>query len=851
MRRTFAFFALALLLASCSDRPSPVAPRFGSPIAQQPETRAIEVESPAAATLGPRSADRVLVDARAAIQRAASLDDALDSWGASLHGVSDVRVRFAGDIDGAGTSAIRIDWEGERRCAERSPSIGVTLPEPYPTRMYIQWKQRLGRTRTGGGLGKIDSFVIPSSRCKELDGRFVWTVGRDASSGRRVDLRWRGEAAPRPELNVKRTDILAPPNQGWVFLPGAHTGEVLVQTLYLQAESRPGAADGAARLWVGDRLLIDRVGLALGAEAFRRMNFPWTMAAPLRGQTEYYWDMVSWVSAVSALTLDALPAAPMSVGDRATLQAQVIDGHGADVSAYVPLTWQSSDDGVARVSARGELVAVGAGDAVITVRAEGSSAEARVRVLHRGLYVAADGTADGDGSWARPWDLPTALSGGGGRIVAGDTIWLRGGVYRGDFTSLLVGTPAQPVVVRQLPGEHATIEGRLRVRGAASLFWGFEVLQADALATNRPALVADVPGTRFVNLIIHDAGENGISFHTPGGVNEIYGCIIYNNGNNEHLDHGIYASNADGEQFITDNVLFNNMASGIQVFRTDARSPVVNARVVGNISFNNSYIAASRDEENITAGGNGITSGLVITDNVLYYAPGGNGHNLRVGLDAEADGSRVNDDAVVRGNYVVGGAKVFQIENWRTAVVEDNTFVVAELPPTLTRIVRMSGATGGYSWRRNTFHVNASAIWSFVYTPNDTTQSLDDWRARTGLGADDQVLVTAPVATRVFVRPNRYERGRAHIAVMNWANEGAVALDVSGILRPGDRYEVHNVQDLASAPVVSGVYDGAPIILPMSGVDPPPAIGRPRSVPRTGPFFDVFLLTLAASNGLR
>ena len=70
------------------------------------------------------------------------------------------------------------------------------------------------------------------------------------------------------------------------------------------------------------------------------------------------------------------------------------------------------------------------------------------------------------------------------------------------------------------------------------------------------------------------------------------------------------------------------------------------------------------------------------------------------------------------------------------------------------------------------------------------------------------------------------------------------AVDVSSVLKPGDRYEVRNVQALFDAPVASGVYQGGTINVPMTGVTPPAPIGRvTRTPPKTGPAFDVFLLT--------
>src|SRR2546430_15149648 len=74
------------------------------------------------------------------------------------------------------------------------------------------------------------------------------------------------------------------------------------------------------------------------------------------------------------------------------------------------------------------------------------------------------GTPRGDGTRDRPWDLATALSGGRGRVQPGDTIWLRGGTYTGNFDGTLTGTSTAPIVVRQYPGERATIDGNLHVR---------------------------------------------------------------------------------------------------------------------------------------------------------------------------------------------------------------------------------------------------------------------------------------------------------------------------------------------------------------------------------------------------
>jgi hypothetical protein len=72
-----------------------------------------------------------------------------------------------------------------------------------------------------------------------------------------------------------------------------------------------------------------------------------------------------------------------------------------------------------------------------------------------------------------------------------------------------------------------------------------------------------------------------------------------------------------------------------------------------------------------------------------------------------------------------------------------------------------------------------------------------------------------------------------------------VGVDISGIVATGAHYEIRNVQNVYGAAVASGTYSGGAVSIPMNGVAPPKPIGRtaPSSTPRTGPNFDVFLVT--------
>jgi hypothetical protein len=74
-----------------------------------------------------------------------------------------------------------------------------------------------------------------------------------------------------------------------------------------------------------------------------------------------------------------------------------------------------------------------------------------------------------------------------------------------------------------------------------------------------------------------------------------------------------------------------------------------------------------------------------------------------------------------------------------------------------------------------------------------------------------------PTGLEVFVRPNEYESGRAHIIVYNWDRLESVSVDLSRSgLDKGAAYEIRDVQDLSGSPVAAGFYTGDPVEIPMT-----------------------------------
>ena len=410
------------------------------------------------------------------------------------------------------------------------------------------------------------------------------------------------------------------------------------------------------------------------------------------------------------------------------------------------------------------------------------------------------GAPGGDGSRARPWDLATALAGADGRVQPNDTVWLTNGRYAGSFHTQLRGEPGRLIVFRQERGSRATVDGTLRADGAYLAFWGFEIMQSNPL-TGGYGLEARTNGGKFINLVIHDAGTMGVSYWTPGEDAELYGCVVYNNGTHENLDHGVYVHNERGTKRLADNVFFNNLAYGIHAYAGPGNAPQHNISVQGNIAFNNGTISRRyRAKGNILVGGDVPMSGIEVSSNLLYFS-GTDGVNLRLGYAPVS-----NDDVIARGNFMWGGATALWLGQWQRAQVDGNTL-------------------GG-----------ASQLLAGAATPFERTNLT-------------YPMPRIPSTAAVFVRPNRYERGRAYIVAYNFPRQAELKADVADVLNPGDAYELRSVQDPFGPPLARGTYAGDSLPLPMSEpVSPALPIGRPTATPpTTRPLFDVFLLTLSGA----
>lgn len=431
------------------------------------------------------------------------------------------------------------------------------------------------------------------------------------------------------------------------------------------------------------------------------------------------------------------------------------------------------------------------------------------------FYVSPNGRTVSSGSASDPWNLATALA-HPAAVRPGDTIWLRGGTYRGTFASKLTGRSGAPIRVRQYPGERATLSGSttadiatLTLEGSHTWYMGFEVTSSNTrrnFAQGEPVPFGDglyILGTnlKVINLAIHDNSQ-GVGFWEKASDSELYGNLIYYNGfvkPDRGHGHGIYTQNSTGTKWITDNILFLGFAGGMHIYGS-SQAELNNYEVTGNTFFQNGGL--HEGTRSFVMGGTTGNPGLrnLRFDGNYGYDSGKGSAGGNLGFYSPCQG-------VVFTNNHLSGYR-------RTSVVGLGDFCDK-------RAVTMTG---------NVLHGMKIENFEREDFPSNTYY----------------LNGAKPAGTKVFVRPNRYEPGRANITVFNYDLRSSVDVNVSGVLPSGARYELRNVQDFFGPPVLSGAYDGRSLRVPMTGLRVASPLGWPAPPP-TGPEFNAFVLMTVPS----
>lgn len=552
------------------------------------------------------------------------------------------------------------------------------------------------------------------------------------------------------------------------------------------------------------------------------------------------------------------------------------------------------------------------------------------------FYVAPNGSPSGNGSLANPWDLQTALN-QPASVVAGSTIYLRGGTYLGKFDSQLTGTAAAPITVQSYPGEWAVIDGyvtttlssaisstqttlsltdgskfpaasvisiadqadpgseeqlklivksgnnysnvqrhwngtptrshasgaqvilggnQLTVYGSRCIYRDFEIKNSDPVRTQIPANSQNSPHlrgeglfivgglNRFVNLVIHDCQE-GVFVGAAGYGSEIYGCIIYNNGyvaGGAHNGHGLYLLHSDtvNTAFIKDCLVFNNNNIGVK--GDSQNGDAVNIWVEGTASFNNGSWPQDNERRYgiLMASNNGIADLITIKNNFLFIPGARGGEQLKLGL-----GGSTNGRLTVTGNFIGGGGQALSISKWGPITFTGNTIHAKTNMGGGNSEMAYYEALGGspsITWNNNTYWNQVSNARGYYSVIGGSARTFPQWKADLGFDSNSAENVMAPTSNWVSVRKNAYDTKRANIIIYNWLGTSTVNTDVSSLLASGDTYAVYAAENYFGSPVLTGVYTGAPIALPMSGSAVAQPVGWGTTLTTVRPAFGAFVI---------
>lgn len=486
----------------------------------------------------------------------------------------------------------------------------------------------------------------------------------------------------------------------------------------------------------------------------------------------------------------------------------------------------------------------------------------------KSVFASPDGRPDADGSQSNPIDLTTALS-EEGPVRPGDTLWLLDGVYRGSFVAALSGVEAAPIYIKQFPGGRAILDGAgslkstLAVTGSDVWLWGFEITNSDpervfdrpSGGDTRRATGLSVAGARdrLINLVIHDA-DTAVSMSEKAAAIEIYGCIIYNNGVSDPRGaqgSGLVIEGTPGANTVTDLITFNNQSVGVSA----SGERLERLRIDGLVSFNNGRDVSNPNIKlsNLSVSSTARAGEFTLSNSHLYHAPDMVGPNLILGSAQVSSGVLTVD-----GNTIGGGSGVMSAARWAAMTVTNNLMYLRSTADVKTdqiiAQVRTSARPTSNKWTGNTYVDQTSRGYAFAF--NDATNSFGggnlnfaEWQKASTFDGASTYSTTRPQGTKTYVRPNRYEPGRAHIVVYNWDKQAkvSVSLDNAGLAR-GDAFEVVDALDPLGRPVLAATFADSTITLDLSNLSAQSPIGGlPVTPPHTAPEFAVFVVRKAAA----
>lgn len=472
-------------------------------------------------------------------------------------------------------------------------------------------------------------------------------------------------------------------------------------------------------------------------------------------------------------------------------------------------------------------------------------------------FVSSDGNATNMGDYENPWSLAYAFAGADGLIKAGDSVFIKGGIYKGDFTaSFLIGNETQPIVFTNYNGARAIIDGyvannnlpAISINASCSFVYlsGLEITSSSTarLSTTEgdiytgKGVFIQGHGIKMINCIVHDMPGDGIFMERTASETEVYGCLIYNNGFERAsvaYGNGISLQNTDEDRpkEIKNSFIFKNNTTGIFAYGSTAALSVNGINIDSSIIFNTGAMLTNTlaRKYNLLIGGassNFPAESIRVFNNVIYRdetdgAGSDKPHNLRYNICLGQSG--ITDSSIVlQRNQLIGGGfygAIYVQSNFLGYNLQNNTFYTPDVNNKL--LVIKSGVSLPPIWNNNKYYSANAAAFSGT--------NWDTWKTTYNTDGASLYNVTKPTDTFLLSR-NKYVWNTYYVTVLNHSKSASFRLPFVNSALAGGSFVVTDAQDYFGGIVASGSYNGSYIDLPMSNKSVSAPVGTIATQPK-------------------
>ncbi len=369
-------------------------------------------------------------------------------------------------------------------------------------------------------------------------------------------------------------------------------------------------------------------------------------------------------------------------------------------------------------------------------------------------YVAAEGTSANAGTKESPWDLASALN-GRKEVGPGDTICLLEGTYRRRpkelFDVRLAGSADKPIVVRPAPGRRARIDGGLAVQSPSANVW----IRDLEIFVSEPAPEKPVSaGSSPADLKRPNGG-----LHMHGGKDCKYINLVIHN-----CSQAISCWLGEINPEIYGCIMYGNGWLGVDrghghcIYTQNDQGVKTISNCIMTCRYNGSYTMHAYGSERAYVNNYLATENICYGEGPFLIGGGRPSHGIRVyrnflyGVDMRIGyGAPYNEDCEIRDNIIANGR--LEISRYRNAAQENNLI----------------------------------------------------------LGKNDP----RPAQTKAILLPNKYDPGRAHLVIYNWAKAESVDVDAGRFAKDGDSVELLDPKDPFGRPVMTAVRHQGALRIPV------------------------------------